>query len=313
MRFPKLLPIVLLALLALAPTASAKPNYRVGMGDQKPEMFSNASWQSLGLKRVRYIVPWDGLRESAQRSEIDAFIGAARAARQEVLLSFGARRGCFDGRYSRTARCKAPSAAAFRSSFAAFRKRYPEIKTYSPWNEANHVSQPTYRSPALAARYYNEVRRACKGCKIVALDVLDSSNMVAYLRQFRRSAKGSPRVWGIHNYADVNRRRTALTRAILRTVPGEVWMTETGGLVAFGRNFPYSQSRAASRTRDLFRLADAYDTRRAGLRSRISRVYPYQWTGVERGARFDAGLVNPDGSPRPAFDVFERYARGRLK
>ena len=31
------------------------------------------------------------------------------------------------------------------------------------------------------------------------------------------------------------------------------------------------------------------------------------------GARFDAGLVNPNGSPRPAFRVFKRLLRGRLR
>ena len=43
--------------LVVAAPASAK--YRVGLGEQKPEMFDNASWQSLKLKRVRYLVPWD--------------------------------------------------------------------------------------------------------------------------------------------------------------------------------------------------------------------------------------------------------------
>ena len=313
MPLRRLLPLILLALFAAAPAAEAKPQYRVGMGDQSPAMFSNPSWRSLKLKRVRYIVPWDGVRHSAQRTEIDAFVAAARFRRQEILISFSARRGCFDGRYSRAARCRPPTPGAFRKAYLAFKRRYSDIRTYSPWNEANHVSQPTYRRPRLAAAYYEVVRRACPKCRIVALDVLDSSNMIGYVQQFRRHASDRARIWGIHNYADVNRRRDRMTRAMLRTVPGEVWMTETGGLVAFGPNFPYSLSRAAARTRDLFRLADAFDRRRSGLRSRISRVYPYQWTGVPRGARFDAGLVNPNGSPRPAFRVFKRLVRSRLK
>jgi hypothetical protein len=137
--------------------------------------------------------------------------------------------------------------------------------------------------------------------------------MSAYISSFRRSAKGSPRVWGIHNYGDVNRRRTTKTREILRAVPGEVWMTETGGLVTFLPNFRYSPARAAARTKDMFELADAYDTRRRGMRSRITRVYPYQYTGVGREERFDAGLITEGGRPRPAYAVFKRYARNRLK
>jgi hypothetical protein len=30
---------------------------------------------------------------------------------------------------------------------------------------------------------------------------------------------------------------------------------------------------------------------------------------VEPGAAFDAGLVNPDGSARPAYNTFQRLAR----
>jgi hypothetical protein len=44
------------------------------------------------------------------------------------------------------------------------------------------------------------------------------------------------------------------------------------------------------------------------MRSRITRLYNYQWTGVPRRSRFDAGLVNPDGSPRKAYKQFKRSA-----
>ena len=58
----------------------------------------------------------------------------------------------------------------------------------------------------------------------------------------------------------------------------------------------------------MFKLADKYDTRRSGMRSKITRLYNYQWTGVARSARFDAGLVNPDGSPRKAYQQFKKSA-----
>ena len=53
------------------------------------------------------------------------------------------------------------------------------------------------------------------------------------------------------------------------SVPGAVWMTETGGMVKFGNGpqFAYSEVRAANRTRWMFRLANRYDTRRSGMRS----------------------------------------------
>ena len=60
----------------------------------------------------------------------------------------------------------------------------------------------------------------------------------------------------------------------------------------------------------MFKLADKYDRRRSGMRSQITRLYNYQWTGVPRSARFDAGLVNPNGSPRKAYRQFKKSARG---
>ncbi|MGZ8716334.1 MAG: hypothetical protein ACXWYO_04410, partial [Gaiellaceae bacterium] len=147
--------------------------------------------------------------------------------------------------------------------------------------------------------------------RVLAADVLDTSNMRSYLRAFLRRAPGRPRLWGLHNYQDVNDRTSADTRSMLDTVPGQVWLTETNGIVKFGntRQFRYSESRAARCTRWMFKLAARYDTRRRGTRSRISGVFVYQWFGAPRGARFDAGLVNPDGSPRAAYYVVASHAR----
>ena len=195
----------------------------------------------------------------------------------------------------------------------AFDDAYPWVRTYSAWNEVNHVSQPTFRSPRLAVRYYAVLRRESRRrhFRVMAADVLDTSNLRAYLRAFLRRAPGRPRLWGLHNYQDVNRRTSADTRDMLRLVPGRVWMTETGGVVKFGesRQFRYSESRAANRTRWMFRLAGRYDARRRGMRSRVTRLYVYRWYGEQPGAHFDAGLVGPDGTPRRAYSVFAKYAR----
>ena len=133
--------------------------------------------------------------------------------------------------------------------------------------------------------------------------------MQRYLTAFKRRAKGSPRLWGLHNYGDVNRRRTSGTRLLLRLVPGEVWATETGGILKFLPQFRRSEKRQARATRFMFKVFRKYDSRQSGMRSRLTRLYNYQWTGVRRSARFDAGLVNPNGSPRKAYRKFKRLAR----
>ena len=100
---------------------------------------------------------------------------------------------------------------------------------------------------------------------------------------------------------------------MLKTVPGEVWLTETGGITTFvASGFKTSSSRAASATKYMFQLADRFDSKRSGYKSKITRIYVYRWWGEPSGT-FDSGLVNPDGSPRPAFTQFAKYAKHRLK
>jgi hypothetical protein len=299
-------------LVTLVMAMPAQADYRLGIGEQVPVMFESPAWQSLRLRLVRYLVAWDW-RETGQQAQVDAFMSGARAHGQDVLVTFTAHRGCFDGvRYSRTPVCRAPSARAYRAAVRAFDDRYPWVRTYSAWNEINHISQPTFASPRLAVRYYEVLRRESRRrhFRVMAADLLDTSNLARYLRSFRASARGRPRLWGLHNYQDVNRGTALETRLMLETAPGDVWLTETGAIVKLGESpqFRYSESRAASRTRWMFTLTGRYDARRSGLRSRIARLYVYKWFGAPPGARFDAGLVGPDGMPRPAFYVVRRFA-----
>ena len=87
------------------------------------------------------------------------------------------------------------------------------------------------------------------------------------------------------------------TTAILRAVPGQVWLTETGGIVNFGRGFPNvrgSGDRRASK-------ALAYMFRIAASNHRITRLYIFQWSGASAVARFDAGLLDTHFVARPGY------------
>jgi hypothetical protein len=303
MRYRSMIIIAaLLAALVAVPAAQAR--VRVGISEQSPAMFDQSNWKQLKLKRVRYIVPWDYARNAGNHAEVTAFMNAARANRQEVLVTFSATRGCFvNNRYAKRRKaCRAPSAKVYKAVVKAFRKEFPFAKTFAPWNEVNHVSQPTFRKPALAARYYKTLRSACPSCTVMAADLLDSSDVRTYLRGFLRATKGKGRIWGLHNYKDVNRRQSRGVRNVLSTVRGQVWLTETGGIVKFGRDFPFSMTRAAARTKYMFALARRF--------KRITRIYVYRWFGEPRSSRFDAGLVNPNGSARPAFRQFRKSIKG---
>ncbi|HWK28384.1 MAG TPA: glycosyl hydrolase [Solirubrobacter sp.] len=306
--------IVLAALAALVlPAVPASANYRVGLSEQDARTFDQPLWQGLKLKRVRYIVPWDYYKGDGA-GEVTAFMNAARAHKQEVLVMFTARRGCYhNGKYSKSKACRAPSKKAYTTAFKKFKAQFPWVKTYAPWNEANHVSQPTAKKPKLAAEYYDVLRRNCKGCKVLGADVLDQSTVVSWLKDFIRYSHNRARIWGLHNYKDVNRHQSKGLTNVLKTVPGEVWLTETGGITKFeSSGFKRSPARAASATRYMFQLASRFDSRRRGYKSRVTRIYVYRWWG-EPDATFDSGLVNPDGSPRPAFEQFKKYAKHRLK
>jgi hypothetical protein len=279
-----------LAFLAMPSAGSAR--FGIGIGDQHPQSFTQPLFQQLHFRYARVIVPWDVLRRPDEVARVDAWLSAAQASRIRPLVSF---------EHSRVNPRKLPSTGQYKREFKAFRKRYPFVRDYSPWNEINHQSQPTFRKPKAAAKFYNVVRSGCRGCTIVAADVLDQAGLEKYLRTFKHYAHGSPRLWGLHNYSDTNRFRSRGTKALLRTVRGSIWLTETGGIVRFADALPYSQQRAARATKYMFRLARSS--------RRIKRLYIYSWLGEQRGARFDAGLVNPDGSARPAYDVVKRQIR----
>jgi len=277
----------------------------VGISEQHPDMFASPLFRSLDLPIARLIVAYDAVvKRTREVAAVDPWIKAADAAGVQPLISFNHSAGCYTarGRVPRLRRCRLPSLRAYRRAFVAFRHRYPRITVYSPWNEANHRSQPTSRDPRAAARFYNVVRAGCRGCQIVAADVLDQAGMVGWLRRFRHYARGNPRIWGLHNYIDANNHTTTGTRSMLRAVRGQVWLTETGGIVKFPHR-PFSPSRAARATEFTFRLAN--------LSTRITRIYLYQWTAARRSDRFDAGLTSPQGLPRPAYFVLKRHVHRR--
>lgn len=295
-------PVVLLALivaLAAAPAAcggsdgdqpggaatkTEERSFVIGIGEQNSPMFANEHFRELGLKHARLVVPYDAVARRTERELADVWLAEARRTGVEPFITFG---------HSRARPEKLPSVSEFRAAFRAFRERYPDVEVYAPWNEINHASQPTSSSPRRAAEFYNVVKAGCGDCTVLAGDVLDQRGMTDYLEQYRRHLDGEPEIWGLHNYADTNRFRTSGLRDLLSTVSGDVWLTETGGIVKFGRNFPRDEERAARAITYAFKLARENE--------RVKRVYLYNWTGAKPTDRFDSGLIGPDGEPRPGY------------
>jgi hypothetical protein len=304
LRRTLLMSIVALAVLGIAPAASQA--YVTGIGDNNPNMFADPYFKALHSKITRFVAPYNVVSSPSDLAAIRTWIKAAEQSGIQPLIAFYHARG--------RAGTHMPTVAAYTKEIKKFFKLFPEVKYYTPWNEANRGNVvvsggASFHSPTAkqSAQYYLAMRSACKGCKIVGLDVLDGANIkptIAYIHQFQRYAAAHlPSLWGLHNYSDTNRFRSTGTKAVLAAVRGQVWLTETGGLVQFGGAFPYSLSRANKALAYMFKLAAS--------NSRIARLYIYNWYGGTNSTRFDAGLVDANGIPRAGYYAVRKKLTGK--
>ena len=284
-----LLALGCLLALALAPAAAQAATPVIGYGDQRAEMFSDPLFSGLGIRDSRVVVEWDTFRYPDKTARLDAWMGAAKGARVRPLVAI-------EHSWTPGRERLAPTPAQYTSLIRRLRARYRGVRTFSPWNEANHTSQPTARRPELAATYWRLMRQACPGCTVTSPVYLDlaTRSSARWLTAFKRATGGRVRLWAIHGYGDLNRRSDRHLAALLKQLPGQVWVTEAAGWVAFGAGWRYDEARAARAITYAFTLAHKY-------RAKIARWYFYQWRGVPRGTRWDSGVLGVDGRPRPGY------------
>ncbi|CAB4921069.1 unannotated protein [freshwater metagenome] len=292
-----------LALCANAPAADAKPI--VGIAEQQAAAFTNPLFTPLGVRYARLNLAWDAMRYGWQLAELDAWMTTTHAAGIEPLVIFSQSR--VKGR-SRIL----PTPRQYGVVIDQLLARYPWVREFATWNEANHSGQPTAKSPARVAAYYETLRRHCAGCRIAAASLLDDPQLVAWARRLRsaihRRGLPDPKLWALHNYIDVNNLRDTSTRAFLRGVQGTVWLTETGGIVRAtsprARRFKQGPQRAAT---VLKYILGPMATRNP----RITRIYVYNFFGAAAPATWDSGLVTPAGNVRPSYRVVKDWFKGK--
>jgi hypothetical protein len=199
-RIAALSTLALALALGLPAAASA---LTVGLGDQHPSAFADPRLRALGLKVARIVVPWDAA--TSEPAAVQAQLDAISAAGMTPHVAFEHRRSdrC------PASPCVAPTAAEYRAAVAAFHARFPQVTTFTTWNEANHQSQPVASRPETVAGYYAQLRAVCPSCTVVAGDVLDSGSYVRWLQRFRAAAPGAQPIWGLHNYGDATYGRPA--------------------------------------------------------------------------------------------------------
>jgi hypothetical protein len=289
-------------------SAHASSSFLTGIGDQQTSMFTNPLWLQLHTKIARYIAPYDAAVRPYSLQLAREWIGEAEADHQQVLVAF------YHSEYTPT---KMPSVTVYQRDVKKFLALFPKVKQYQAWNEANRGTiveivkgkrHTALVSPSAtqSAQYYKALRAVCHGCSLTGLDILDGPSVspsLRYIGEYKhalaRLKVPMPQLWGLHNYSYPNRFQSTRTRAILAAVPGQVWLTETGGIVQFGSAFPNRKGSGLTRSSK----ALAYMFRLASSNKRIARLYIFQWSGGNGSVRFDAGLMDPNDLPRPGYVV----------
>jgi hypothetical protein len=279
------------------------PSYITGISDSNSEMFGNPLWQQLHTQISRLVLPWDVAVRQYDLGQAEAWIRDAEARHQKILVAFY---------HSEYTKLKLPSVATYKKDVAKFIKRFPHIREYTAWDEANrgYVSDgsASFVSPSatLDAQYYQALKRDCVECTVIGLDVLDNPEIggtVQYIGEFKREIGRlrtvMPYVWGLHDYSDLNNFESWRTHDLAADLGGEVWLTETGGVVKFADAFTNVHGsgvrRAARVLKYMFGVAASIP--------RIKRLYIYNWVGGTPSARFDAGLMNARYQPRPGYVI----------
>jgi hypothetical protein len=265
-------------------------------------MFSDKRFKKLKVRHARIALPWDAYllsKRNPSRVRMEEWLQAAKKAKVQPLVSIT---------HSDRDQFTLPSLRQYRRGIHRLRDAHPWLKTFSTWNEGNHPSQPTYRAPHRHAQYFSILRQECKGCTILAAELLDSDNLKSYscrLQHWMPRRRSLKLRWGLHNYQDANPRKGLPrngTQRFLQLVRGEVWLTETGGIVRFEKNGrtirKFSVTRAAQALRKVFDITQQ--------QPRIRRVYLYHWSaGSKKTTTWDSGVVNERGKARSTLAVLK--------
>jgi polysaccharide biosynthesis protein PslG len=283
----------------------------IGVGDSNTAMFSDARFAALHITTARDVIPWDIVTRRADRGDLAVFRGwlnAAQAAHVTPLVSFGAD-------YTNPAANYVPTVAQYKTAVAAFLKAFPQIKTYTAWNEPDFSYRTLARNPALAANYFNALFDMCRGCTVLAGDVylpatgtafIDHSvaTLGPWLRAYVRGIHHRPAGWALHDYTEVRARNTSQLRILMSMTSGPIWLDETGGVLRRG-HWQYRNQSAAAAARD-----EQYLLNLSRRFHRIARIYHYQWQANPL-AGWDSGLIAANGRPRPAYTVLQNWIDGR--
>lgn len=276
---------------------------QIGIADEKAAMFTDPRFLALGIRTARRSVAWDTFEYDWQIADVDEWMTDAQAAGVRPLISFN--RSRIDEK-----RHVIPTRAQWLAGFNEFRRRYPWVTDFVASNESNHTP-PTAKYPKLAAQYYNDMRKACRTCRIAAATINEHPKkkfMEGWIRRFRKAVgrRHRPKYWALHNYYGANNFSLKGTKRFLRaTKHGEVWITEAGGLVARrSADFAGKLNMREGITHSTRAWKFIFD-RMLTFSPRIKRAYLYHWNSGSTTDTWDSGLIGDDGQPRGGLQVIQ--------
>jgi polysaccharide biosynthesis protein PslG len=296
-----------------AGASAASASVVIGIGDSNTAMFSSPLFTNAGFTTARYIVPWDVVTRKADKADLAAFrawLSAAAADHVSPLISFGAD-------YTNPAANYVPSVGQYETAVKAFLKDFPQIKTYTAWNEPDFSYRSLARNPGLAANYFNALYVLCHGCTVLAGDVylpatgqarIDGAmaTLGPWLRAYVKGIHHKPSGWALHDYTEIRAHNTSQLKILMSMTSGPIWLDETGGVLRRGHWQYKNQSASAAAKDEQFLLS------LPGRYPRITRIYHYQWQ-ADPQAGWDSGLLAANGTPRPAYNVLVDYIKAHAR
>jgi len=307
--------------VASALSSSSKPHahaasapFIVGIADQHPFFATDDRFTPLGITHARIYLPWDLFSVKSQVQYADDYMQAMHKAGIDVLVTFSqSRRG---GKFNSVN----PTTAQMTSTIKAYRKKWPFLKEFATWNEVNLEK----KNPAMVAKWWMALRKACPTCTILGAELVDRApannqksvsqaavkkDISTWVKGFLKATHGKqPTAWGLHNYDDANLNHTYGTKALLAAVKGQVWFTETGGLVSRHSSskikMPEGQAHATAATKFIL-------TKLARISSRIKRVYLYEWT--DSTETWDSAFTGPKNETRSSLTYLTSFMKARRR
>jgi hypothetical protein len=302
--------------------------------------------RSVGVGLIRQTFDWASIETAPGRYNLsahDAYVASAAAHRVRVLPILLNPPG-FHRRTSGRANCP-PRRLSTMSAFArALVKRYgprgslwrerPDvpktpIRSWQIWNEPNlgiyWCNRPNARAYARMLRVVGKaIRRSDRRAEIVTAGLPPSKLQSAvpldrYLRRlYRAGAKRWFHTLAINSYAKNRRDLGDLLRSMRRLMNrsgdrrGRIWLTELGwGDSGPAHRFIVGRAGQAARIRSSF----AY-IRRNRARLRLRGVVYYSWRDLRPYPPLyrdlwglHTGLLDLNGSPKPAFYAFSRAVK----